>query len=166
MDSADIKHFLNWLEIRERCGQDGGDALQLRCDADHSSLLRRLLKGKEPLPEPPPLAMSYPWYELIDEGRAEAFEVYLVGEDHGLFPAGTLIIEQSAWTVLETLGPDSWVATYRVPDEKEIQELRRKREWQNYKGIPKKLSDSRWKVYTPGPHPKIPERKQWIVERA
>ena len=31
-------------------------------DADHSALLWRLLEGKEPLPEPPPLKHAYPDY--------------------------------------------------------------------------------------------------------
>lgn len=35
---------------------------QLIPDADHSALLWRLLEGKEPLPEPPPLENAYPVY--------------------------------------------------------------------------------------------------------
>jgi hypothetical protein len=37
-------------------------------DADHSSLLRRLLSGKPKLPKPPPLRFGYPDYEL-GEGK-------------------------------------------------------------------------------------------------
>lgn len=43
-------------------------------DADHSALLRRLLSGEKPLPNPPPLRYSYPDYKL-----AEGEEVH-VGE--------------------------------------------------------------------------------------
>jgi hypothetical protein len=35
---------------------------QLAIDAEHSALLMRLLEGKEPLPEPPPLKNAYPDY--------------------------------------------------------------------------------------------------------
>lgn len=35
---------------------------QLIPDVDHSALLYRLLRGRDPLPEPPPLAHSYPVY--------------------------------------------------------------------------------------------------------
>lgn len=37
-------------------------------DIDHSALLNRLLSGKEPLPEPPPLFYGYPCYGL-EEGE-------------------------------------------------------------------------------------------------
>lgn len=37
-------------------------------DADHSSLLARLLSGKQPLPHPPPKFYSRPFYALFDEG--------------------------------------------------------------------------------------------------
>ena len=37
-------------------------------DIDHSALLNRLLSGKEPLPEPPPLFFGYPAYQL-EEGE-------------------------------------------------------------------------------------------------
>jgi hypothetical protein len=35
---------------------------QLLPDADHSALLVRLLEGKEPLPDPPPVEYAYPKY--------------------------------------------------------------------------------------------------------
>lgn len=36
--------------------------MQIAADADHSTLLQRMLSGKEPLPEPPPLKHGYPVY--------------------------------------------------------------------------------------------------------
>lgn len=42
---------------------------QLAADADHSALLYRLLSGKEPLPEPPPLRHGYPDYKAVEEGE-------------------------------------------------------------------------------------------------
>lgn len=39
---------------------------QLAADADHSALLYRLLSGKEPLPEPPPLRYGYPDYAAAE----------------------------------------------------------------------------------------------------
>lgn len=109
--------------------------------------------------------MSYPWYELLENGRAEAFEVYLYPYDNAVFPKGSLVVEQTPWTVIETLGEDSWIATYKVPDVEAIAALRRTPEWRKGGPLPHKLSDSRWKVYSPGPHPQAPERKRWIVER-
>lgn len=53
------------LMLNTRAGDDEAvRALynQLSADADHSALLWRLLSGKEPLPEPPPLEHSYPVY--------------------------------------------------------------------------------------------------------
>ena len=44
-------------------------------DLAHSALLRRLLEGKSPLPDPPPCYRSYPWYDLIEDGHAEKVSV-------------------------------------------------------------------------------------------
>ena len=55
--------LLRWLEIRTENGKPfPQSAAQLSVDIDHSSLLSRLLSGKEPLPEPPPLRYGYPDY--------------------------------------------------------------------------------------------------------
>lgn len=54
-----------WLDIKNR---NRGDMIT-SADVDHSALLNRLLDGKEPLPEPPPLMNSYPDYNAV-EGTA------------------------------------------------------------------------------------------------
>lgn len=62
--------FKRWLEIRLKWQGEKYEyfdtrlpfTAQLIADIDHSSLLQRLLEGKEPLPEPPPLKYSYPDY--------------------------------------------------------------------------------------------------------
>ena len=55
--------LLRWLRIRADNGKPFPESLgQLEVDIDHSALLRRLLSGKEPLPQPPPLKHSYPDY--------------------------------------------------------------------------------------------------------
>jgi len=166
MDSPDIKHFLRWLEIRERHGQDVGSAMQLYADADHSALLSRLRAGKEPFDEPPPLAMSYPWYELLEKGRADAFSVQEVEYENWIIPKGHLIIDQHGWKIIEKLEPEVWIVTYYIPDVKKIEELRRTPgAWNRDVKLPKTLSASRWKVYSPGIHPQVPERRLWILER-
>ncbi len=43
------------------------DGVPTDADALHSALLRRLLSGKEPLPEPPPLRHSYPDYAAVED---------------------------------------------------------------------------------------------------
>jgi hypothetical protein len=70
------------FEGRDPLPADGSAALandphgyglgQIMADVDHSELLQRLLDGKEPLPAPPPLCSSYPWYDLIERGYALA----------------------------------------------------------------------------------------------
>ena len=46
-------------------------------DAVHSALLKRLLDGKQALPEPPPRSYSYPWYELVENGYENRCEVFM-----------------------------------------------------------------------------------------
>ena len=63
-----LKCIKRWLEIREKFEDRAKDRgfSQLRADIDHSALLHRLLEGKEPLPEPPPLKNSYPDYNSVE----------------------------------------------------------------------------------------------------
>jgi len=44
-------------------------------DADHSALLRRLLKGKPLLEKPPPRRFSYPAWEMVEEAEVEISEL-------------------------------------------------------------------------------------------
>ena len=44
--------------------EDEGRGLARAVDVDHSALLRRILSGKKPLPQPPPKRYSYPCYSL------------------------------------------------------------------------------------------------------
>ncbi len=48
------------------------DGVPTDIDAQHSALLPRLLSGKKPLPEPPPLRHSYPDYAAVEEARHDA----------------------------------------------------------------------------------------------
>ena len=65
-----IQAVLDWLTIRgnEEVEYSAAWLSSLQADADHSSLLTRLLEGKETLEHKPPLYMSYPWYSLIENG--------------------------------------------------------------------------------------------------
>lgn len=165
--SHDIDCVYRWLEIRYVNGQDIGDVLGLRIDADHSGLLQRLLKGEEPTAEAPPLAYSYPWVEVIQTGRGDPFEVYEAHPEGVVFPKDSIVIDQTWWPVLEKLGDDNWIVTYRTPDIERIARERADGTWARERGvgIPKKNSASRWRVYTTGQNPKSPERKAWVIER-
>lgn len=159
--SAETEPFLKWLEIREANGIDLRSARQLRIDADHSALLQRLYKGKPVYDEPPPTSYSYPWYTLMDNGEAEAFEVFEAEEE--MFGKDKLGINQTIWHVLEKLGEDQWIVTYSIPDVAAIQKLKDENQWKHI--TPQTLSKSRWKVHSPGPYLKDPSRKAWLVTR-
>lgn len=60
-----------WLRLKAKHEgrYDSGILHRLAADADHSALLHRLFSGKEPLPEPPPLHMSYPDYEKAEQEK-------------------------------------------------------------------------------------------------
>jgi hypothetical protein len=86
-------------------------------------------------------------------------------------PKGSLVIDQCGdWRILEKLSDTSWIATYQTVDIPALARLRAELGWvERYrKGemkIPKKLSDSRWKVYCAGQLPQLPEKPLWWVER-
>lgn len=156
--------FLRWLEIREENGLPLTSVHQLKLDADHSSLLKRLLEGGVVFPEPPPRSFSYPWCELIQTGRALPFEVHEGWDDPDI-----LVIEQcDEWRILERLGEEQFIATYRVPDKEAIAKLRGsglRDPLRDLDEVPMKLSASHWKVWMQGPMVNAPERKQWVIER-
>lgn len=94
-----INTFLRWLKIREENGTRLSDFNTLLADVQKSSLLRRLLAGKEPLPVAPPRKYAYPWYELVENGCAEESDVQII-------PGQKMVaICQYAWTLLNTLEP-------------------------------------------------------------
>ena len=45
----------------------------------HSTLFRRLAQSQPLYKYPPPRAMSYPWYELLDEGQDKERNLILFG---------------------------------------------------------------------------------------
>jgi hypothetical protein len=161
--------FFRWLEIREANGIFLTTSEQLKIDADHSSLLSRLVGDGDVFPEAPPRSYSYPWCDLIRIGKAFPFEVS-IGPDLIAGP-DALVIEQCAeWRVLERLGGESVIASYLVVDQKELLKIRNDyRAYQalrrNEIDVPKRLSESRWRVYVDGVMEKAPERKRWVVER-
>lgn len=83
-------------------------------DVDHSSLLRRLLSGKEPLPFKPPKRYSYPDYALGEGERCIATEVWETKNSWLKTERDVLIIDQSAWNIIERRA-DGWLVEW--PDE-------------------------------------------------
>ena len=66
----------------------------------HSSLLRRLIAGREPTDPAPPRAYSYPWAELYETGEGYASSASLIAMD----VTGNrcpLMIDQGVWELLE-----------------------------------------------------------------
>ena len=68
-------------------------------DASSSALLRRLIAGGNVLPVAPPLLDDHPWYELVDQGRAEPAGVFLSNR------SGRITIEKNEWEIVETVTP-------------------------------------------------------------
>ena len=104
-----------WVEIRQANYQPlPQDSNQLLSDIMHSRLLRRLLAGKEPLPEPPPTSASQPWYELIEDGHGECYEVYEVKPEDALYPGepALLVNQDSRWRIINKLSDAEYIARH------------------------------------------------------
>lgn len=153
-----IDCLLRWLRVREEAGHPFPQSLrQLEADIAHSALLTRLLEGKDPLPEPPPRAMAYPWYELIEKGRAEAYEVFeLTGGVEEGSGYQVLVVDQYPWKIVKKVSEDEYLVTY---DEGKTQ-------WKAYAVVveesidadmdaPPEILTSRGRIV-----------KKWIIERA
>lgn len=109
-----IQCLIDWLKVREEGGYSfPANADEFAAEVDHSALLRRLMEGKAPLPNPPPLSHSYPWYELVETGSAVPIEVW---EADDRFNAGcdykALVINQHPWRIIEKKSNDDFLITY------------------------------------------------------
>lgn len=105
------KYLFKWLSIREEHGLEfPTNVQQLQIYMMKSALLSRLIEGKDPLPYPPPLSFSYPWYSLIETGEANIIDLW---EDNLLISNGPVImIHQFPWKILQKIDEDSWLVTY------------------------------------------------------
>ncbi|MBM3105569.1 hypothetical protein IIE18_10500 [Pseudomonas sp. V1] len=81
-----------------------------------SALYQRLRDGKQPLVLPPPLNHSYPWYEVVETDRVfapldepcqfEPFDEYETDSE-----VDAVLIEQTAWLVLERISDQEMIVT-------------------------------------------------------
>lgn len=100
----EIQILIKWLEIKKLYSSDFPDSLDsLKLSVHKSSLLKRMLDGKDPLPLPPPLYYSHPWYSLIENGFAK------VCANEFFFPEGwqenfcdypCIMIAQFPWEII------------------------------------------------------------------
>lgn len=111
---------VRWIELKRQWEKPfGPDELPTDADIAHSALLARLLRGKEPLPEPPPEAFSYPWYEVVeDTARAHRGIEFGFRKDGGLkecLPdeADYVCLNQNPFYRIIEHRSDHWVVAYR-----------------------------------------------------
>jgi hypothetical protein len=99
-NDASLNSFFRWLKIREENGIKLTNVKNLLADSHHSSLLRRLLAGKEPLEVVPPKKYAYPWYELMETGSAEETDIQVMSHQK------LVAICQFAWAIISTIEVD------------------------------------------------------------
>lgn len=111
--SWSIQCIVDWLHIREKQGHEfPASVKEFEKEIDHSGLLHRLLEGRGPLPDPPPLSFGYPWYSLIDEGGSEIRDVWEADAmAQKVVGAPALFINQFPWSILEKQ-KDVYIVTY------------------------------------------------------
>lgn len=101
---SEIKILLEWLEIKKTYSSDFPTSLEnLKLNIMKSSLLKRMLEGKEPLHLPPPTSYSHPWYSLIEDGSSVIrFEEFFFPEgwQKEFYNYEYVMIRQTAWEVL------------------------------------------------------------------
>lgn len=112
--TPDIDKVVQWLEIREEGGLDIPHSIHLLKICMHkSSLLKRLLDGKEPLLIPPPTKFSYPWYSLIENKKGIASDVWKadgISAEFTEYPA--LYVDQLPWKIIEEINSNEYLITY------------------------------------------------------
>lgn len=109
--------IFQWLEIKARVG--GLEPAQLTVshlldEAKASALLPRLLQGKPPLPEQPPLSFGQPWYAIVEEGTAHVVAEEVPNHLRAHYPKH-ILINRFPWSVVEHAETDSYMVSWR-PD--------------------------------------------------
>jgi hypothetical protein len=106
--------LVEWLRVREQEGKPfPSDVSQFITELDHSALLERLVRGKRPLPTRPPLSFSYPWYELLEEGAADASDVTICNQQQNdLYGFPAMVINQGIWRIVQKTGDNEYLVTY------------------------------------------------------
>lgn len=103
-----LEAVATWMEIRARTAEPNA-RWPNPADIVHSALLRRLLEGKKPTPEPPPTRFSYPDYELATGNKVEVLEVSVLP-----LLKDQLTVDQSTWFISKVLGEDDYEAEWRM----------------------------------------------------
>lgn len=127
------KYLFKWLSIREEHGIEFPTNLQqLQIFMMKSSLLSRLIEGKDPLPYPPPLSFSHPWYSLIETGEGVIIDLW---EDNNFLISNgpVIMIHQFPWKILQKIDEESWLVTYEYTSFNKI--ITAEGTWHVYKDI-------------------------------
>lgn len=106
--TSDIETLLRWLEIRKEQGQELSSLEELRENIYHSSLLKRLLEGKPPLPEPPPKSFGYPNYELVETGYCEPYSVFEIQKGKQT----KIVIDQAPYNLVKKVSDSEWIVLW------------------------------------------------------
>lgn len=139
-----LEAVCTWIETAAKAGVDvfKGGPMQFRANMWHSSLLNRLLSGRQPLAEPPPIRYSYPNYELA-EGQECIVGVHRVwtiaslrrAEEAGIGEESkTITIDQSVWEVVEVRA-DASIMVVRWPGQAALYLLKEREGEQIHPGI-------------------------------
>lgn len=117
-EAMDLLHSMRlWEAIKSKHSDSGPSGGSLITDALHSlrgGLLGRLyMEGKDPLPHPPPLHMSRPWYGLCEGKRRYRgiMEVWHKPHRH----KDKVFIGQHPWDLVETKGRHDWIVRPEPP---------------------------------------------------
>jgi hypothetical protein len=113
---SEIDTLIRWLEIKQKFSTKfPGSISELKMSIYKSSLLPRLLQGKEPLAIPPPKSYSQPWYSLIEEGCAlvYAYDFFFPNDTFSKFQDYPFVmISQFPWEILIKYSDEKYALTY------------------------------------------------------
>lgn len=105
--------FDHWLQILRKERREV-HLSHISVDLDHSALFRRLLKGERVYSSPPPLAYSYPWYDLLEESGPQACEFWIGGEGDYLEPNTPVINQSAKWRIEEKRSDTEYIVAFKT----------------------------------------------------
>lgn len=104
-EQKQFAQILLWIRTVREAGAKygnsyyGPDWLPSEADYDKSALFERIRSGLQPLPEPPPIGYSCPWYAVVEDKGPHY--VYDVTSDANWIGEGEVSVAQNRFTIYE-----------------------------------------------------------------
>jgi hypothetical protein len=107
--AATAKSVVLWIKTARAAGYGGQDWLPSDADISKSALFERIRSGKAPLPYPPPVGYSCPWYAVVEDPGPHFVSWHDEPSSFCKLDQSTITIMQTSWAVVEKISDIDYI---------------------------------------------------------